>query len=122
MWAPSSSRADEMEPPPAKTSMTARGRSAGAMAAAATASESMTVAARPTRGQARPERVLLRFDDEILAEIEIDSDDATIIFDAVSMPRRIGRFTAEIQDATGSYGAYQVGVERLVPNEPDSYD
>ena len=98
------------------------GRSAGYWRVEPNTSGPFRVRVRRLDGQARPERVVLRFDDEILAEIEIDSDDATIIFDAVSMPRRIGRFTAEIQDATGSYGAYQVGVERLVPNEPDSYD
>ena len=57
-----------------------------------------------------------------MAEIEVDSDDAAIIFDAVSMPRRIGRLTAEMQDASGRYGAYQVGIERLVPVEPDLHD
>ena len=69
---------------------------------------------RPVEGLPRPERVRLRFDGEVIAEIEIDSDDAAIIFDAVTMPVRRGRLSAEIQDASGRYGAYQVEI-KIVP-------
>lgn len=69
---------------------------------------------RPVEGLPRPERVRLRFDGEVIGEIEIDSDDAAIIFDAVTMPVRRGRLSAEIQDASGRYGAYQVEI-KIVP-------
>jgi hypothetical protein len=38
------------------------------------------------------------------------------------MPLKIGRLTAEIQDASGEYGAYQVGVELAAKREPDLHD
>lgn len=66
---------------------------------------------RPVEGLLRPERVRLRFDGEVIAKIQVDSGDAAIVFDAVAMPVRRGRLSAEIQDASGRYGAYQVEIE-----------
>ena len=80
------------------------------------------VMVRQLEGQPRPDRVRLRFDGEVIAETEVDSENVTIVFESVAMPLKIGRLTAEIQDASGEYGAYQVGVELAAKREPDLHD
>ena len=80
------------------------------------------VMVRQLEGQPRPDRVRLRFDGEVIAETEVDSENVTIVFESVAMPLKIGRLTAEIQDASGEYGAYQVGFELAAKREPDLHD
>ncbi|MDG2021263.1 MAG: arylsulfatase [Phycisphaerales bacterium] len=98
------------------------GRSDGYWRVEPVTSGPFRVGVRRLDGQALPQRVVLRFDGEVVAEAKVESDDATIIIDSVSFPSRIGRLTVEMQDASGRYGAYQVSIEIVVPVEPDLHD